>query len=736
MGGVKRSSDALPLRFSFPMSESPSDTTLAKTDPRLTLQEHTEDVVAEAECILARLRYHVKYRRLTGADLRDRLLTAAVHHDRGKAHDRWQRCIREGRLREVGLRHELASLRSIDENGVSVDAPMRVAIAAHHNKLSWAHSERWTTGGQGYDSHQDYWQAMRRRQREGRHEDLSDLARRRYEYDVVRALLQLADRRASQIEASGSPDPLSLRPFRYDFPYRDEDGIPQYRPVQEAALSHADETVLALRSETGSGKTAASLLWAREQVRKQRARRAIIALPTRFTASSLAADTESDVTSGLYHSSAWQQLDPEDRLFDRLAMARQFLYPLTVTTIDQVLACLTGRREEDHLRFANLAHSALIVDECDFYDDVVQANIETMMAVLRELEVPVLVMSATLPDEHLGVYFPEREDSPALLDTTTADTTFEVASVRGVEEGTGANWLAGIAQETPSLIVYANTVARAAAYYRLLVPHRDDIVLYHSRFTEPHKAAKERQIRSMLGEGDGGGIAIMTQIGEMSLNVSVPVMVSELCPIDRLAQRTGRLSRFSDQEGTLHLIRPLRDGTLYPAPYGTLVPGDGWRPSSALLDTDQQLHEGQRLSKVDLKERTNAIYDEPLDFSEQAEQNQDALRRELRHHWLIRPQTTQDKEETETARWQSRIIGPQIEAFVSKDHVQDQYEGYRDFQEATTRHTVSVPSYRHEQYPSRFSSREVAVGTDNTEHVYVLVEPSPYDEETGLIFNT
>lgn len=36
------------------------DLTLAKADPPLTLQEHTEDVVAEAECVLARLRTHVK----------------------------------------------------------------------------------------------------------------------------------------------------------------------------------------------------------------------------------------------------------------------------------------------------------------------------------------------------------------------------------------------------------------------------------------------------------------------------------------------------------------------------------------------------------------------------------------------------------------------------------------------------------------------------------------------------
>ncbi|WP_263786236.1 CRISPR-associated helicase Cas3' [Salinibacter grassmerensis] len=723
-----------------------NDYALAKTDPPLTLQEHTEDVVAEAESILARLRYHVKYHRLTGADLRERLLQAAVHHDRGKAHDRWQRCAEEDRLRKVGLRHELASLRTIDgDESATLDDPSRVAIGAHHNKLSWAHEDRWTTGGSGYDDHTRYWQEMRQQQRNGRHKDFSALVRQRYEYDVVRALLQLADRRASQIEAPDAPDPLPLRPFRYHFPYTGEDGTPHYRPVQEAALEHADKPTLALRSETGSGKTAASLLWAREQVRSQRARRAIIALPTRFTASSLAADTESHVTSGLYHSSAWQHLDGADRLFERLSMARQFLYPLTVTTIDQVLACLTGRREEDHLRFANLAHSALIIDECDFYDDVVQANIETMMAVLRELEVPVLVMSATLPDEHLSVYFPDREDPPSPLDTTTADTTVEIVSVHGVEEPDqdGAEpedmqWLIDTAREAPRLIVYANTVARAAAYYRLLARHRDDLVLYHSRFTEPHKASKEQAIRAMLGDGgsDGSneGVAVMTQIGEMSLNVSAPVMVSELCPIDRLAQRTGRLSRFGDSDGTLHLIRPLRDGTLYPAPYGTLSPGEGWRASDALLQTDEELQEGQRLTKLDLKERTNAVYSEPLSFSDQAERNQESLRQEFRQHWLIRPQTAQDEDETDTARWQSRIIGPQVEVFVSEDDVQDQYEGYRAFQQATTQHTVSVPSYRYDQYSDRFVTQEVEVGTDNVEQVVALTEPSPYDDETGLIF--
>ena len=116
---------------------------IAKTNPQLTLGEHTEDVLAEAECVLARLRYGAKYERLTGHNLRDRLLTAARYHDLGKAHPRWQQHVRNGTLIDVGLRHELASLVHLDHQDRAVGDVVRVAISAHHNKLSYRHRHRW-----------------------------------------------------------------------------------------------------------------------------------------------------------------------------------------------------------------------------------------------------------------------------------------------------------------------------------------------------------------------------------------------------------------------------------------------------------------------------------------------------------------------------------------------------------------------------------------------------------------
>lgn len=60
----------------------------------------------------------------------------------------------------------------------------------------------------------------------------------------------------------------------------------------------------------------------------------------------------------------------------------------------------------------------------------------------------------------------------------------------------------------------------------------------------------------------------------MSVNISADLMVSDLCPIDRLTQRCGRLCRFStDKVGSLYIICPLRNGKLFAAPYYKNIEG-------------------------------------------------------------------------------------------------------------------------------------------------------------------
>ena len=55
--------------------------------------------------------------------------------------------------------------------------------------------------------------------------------------------------------------------------------------------------------------------------------------------------------------------------------AKHFETPVTVCTIDHLLISLTHTKEEHHAITFNMAHSCVVIDEADFYDEFTQANI-------------------------------------------------------------------------------------------------------------------------------------------------------------------------------------------------------------------------------------------------------------------------------------------------------------------------------------------------------------------------
>lgn len=70
-------------------------------------------------------------------------------------------------------------------------------------------------------------------------------------------------------------------------------------------------------------------------------------------------------------------------------------------------------------------------------------------------------------------------------------------------------------------------------------------------------------------------------------------MISEVCPIDRLMQRAGRLCRFDNSVGEMYILIPYKDNTLYPTPYGSYSQSDkSWIPCKALLATMDILKRG------------------------------------------------------------------------------------------------------------------------------------------------
>ncbi len=702
------------------------------------MRAHRQHVFDEAIALLdAHPFWERKYSIITGDDLRYRLKRVAWWHDAGKAHQAWSEACRadyeiyqrwrvdEGlpaeepddkqnakdfkryetarralkktsgpHLMKTSLRHEFDSLAQAAAT-LSSDQVLslseQAAIAAHHGKLNHRFISRWKEDGkkdeknsQSTGPYYQYWQQIDEQQKTitafRARDEWQTKVMERYRTAALRALLQLADTRASRRESGGEvPD---LATFKYKFPYD------KPRDVQEAVLKGADLPVSVLRAKTGSGKTDASLLWAKHQIDNYRADRLVIAMPTRFTSNALAISVEENVSAtGLYHSSAWYtrdgQLSFTEKEYARELhkLARGLATPVTVCTIDHLLLCLTGTKEDHHTSFFFLTNSAVVFDEADFYDSFVQANLMVLLEALQLLKVPVLIMSATVPDSlrvRYGIKNPIL-DVEAAIDTKPRQLVW-----RGPAETPSA--VEGILKGMLRMgtgIVYANTVARAYAYYQWFLERFEtgegpEPILYHSRYTEPDKKGIEERLIKALGKdawtkhGNASGIAILTQIGEMSVNISAPVMLSDACPWDRLVQRLGRLDRFDLYGGiaTMYVVEPFRDGVSYPAPYGELLKSGGWFPAAAFSQTVVELAKDfdevpTPVMPNQLVKRVNDLYQEQPDFTTRITQNRDRLLDLMNLNWMIVPNMFSDEDQvTVSDQWKSRDIPPQQTLFV------------------------------------------------------------------------
>lgn len=265
----------------------------------------------------------------------------------------------------------------------------------------------------------------------------------------------------------------------------------------------------------------------------------------------------------------------------------------------------------------------------------------------------------------------------------------------------------------------------------------DNVHLYHSRFTEPDKLKKEEKIIKALGkkaweEGCAKGIVIMTQIGEMSINISAEIMISELCPIDRMIQRTGRLCRFSDDMGKLYVLIPYRNKTIYPAPYGILE-NNSWIPSKAFLMTKDVLHP-KSYSSDDMTFLLNNVYKEKFEFSFEAKRNVGELEEMFRDNWLICPKDVSDEDDEGSKEWRSRNIVYQDDVFVCPPPTH-QFRNYSEFLEYKLLYAISLPEYLVIKGKNKLnridSGYEVKIGKNSIVRLNV-VRTGFYDEKMGL----
>lgn len=95
--------------------------------------------------------------------------------------------------------------------------------------------------------------------------------------------------------------------------------------------------------------------------------------------------------------------------------------------------------------------------------------------------------------------------------------------------------------------IIVNTVGRAQGLFKRLVKvFGRDVSLLHAKFIDTDRVTKEKVLMDNVGKDakrPRRAIVIGTQVLEQSLDIDFDVLVTDLCPMDLLLQRVGRLHR-------------------------------------------------------------------------------------------------------------------------------------------------------------------------------------------------
>lgn len=231
-----------------------------------------------------------------------------------------------------------------------------------------------------------------------------------------------------------------------------------------------------------------------------------------------------------------------------LEQTHAFLGWVIITTWDAFLYGLAAHRTVGR-RFTfpagAIAQSLVVFDEVQMYQDEEFYMPKLLSLVVRQLSeanVPVVVMSATIPTPLRGMIVGESEVVSVEKSDVRKPERGKV-SVH-VVEGTIENVLDDIKEalsDGKKVLVVRNTVDRVITTYLLLKTLSKELgvetLLIHGRFAVGDRRDKENAI-------DSARLIVATQIIEAGLDLpNVGLVVTDIAPLDALIQRVGRCAR-------------------------------------------------------------------------------------------------------------------------------------------------------------------------------------------------
>ena len=357
---------------------------------------------------------------------------------------------------------------------------------------------------------------------------------------------------------------------------------------EELIKGEVRHRLILIEAPMGEGKTEAGMYCGVQMLHKWEKDGFYVALPTAATSNQMVARLREWFSClqipdkiRLLHAMAWivdetmveqvAHTEDQDEIIRWLApLRRGLLGQFSVGTIDQAMLSVT-KTKYGVLRLLGLSKKVLVIDEIHSYDVYMGEFIQLLLQWCRAMDVPVVMLSATLPpnlkakllrpytDQKLSAAYPlitaVREDGTVdeipILETAKKMTVgVELLPILDDPERI-AQQATELVGEGGCLCVLMNTVGQAQRVYSALEKCFDgDLLLFHAQFPAFRRQEIEEECIRKFGKDKSlrpqRAILVATQVVEQSLDVDFDSMMTAIAPIDLVLQRMGRIFRHED----------------------------------------------------------------------------------------------------------------------------------------------------------------------------------------------
>lgn len=387
--------------------------------------------------------------------------------------------------------------------------------------------------------------------------------------------------------------------------FKNRFGFDSPNEIQEKFVGAISDTkdpgLIILEAPMGIGKTEASLVAVEELIYKTNRSGLFFGLPTQATSNgmftrvedwleSLSKDLESNASIRLAHSKASlndnytslaKNVDPENEegsvIINEWFSGRKqtALDDFIIGTVDQFLL-LALKQKHLALRHLGFTKKVVVIDEVHAYDCYMMQYLKESLRWMGAYKVPVIILSATLPKKRRlelvenymrgrGLKWKEVKKPKEVLSTAYPLITYtdgdeikvqnnfrkiankEIEVIREDKENL-LDLLKQLYEKEGVIGIILNTVkdAQELAIECEKLFGSDSVELLHSNYIARDRVERENLLLGLVSKNakrPKRKIIIGTQVIEQSLDLDFDVMISDLCPIDLLIQRVGRLQR-------------------------------------------------------------------------------------------------------------------------------------------------------------------------------------------------